>query len=167
MANRAAAFHQRSSLCVKENTNTHGEFRRTVHRQRLLGRVRRRARRNHNTPAPALPPHIARRQLHHVEHPAVIDLEDTILWLEQLAGVIEPVREVVLLLGDARVGDGDVDAAGALKGGLEVWPARCVARDEGGARRGAAVFGRWGSQVEDEGFGALGGEDLDGGEPDA
>lgn len=136
-----------------------------IHRQRLLGRVRRRARRNHYTPAPPLPPHIARRQLDHVQHPAIIDLDDVVLGLEQLAGFIESIFKVVLLLGHARISNGDVDAAGLLEGGFQILPACCVAFDEGGAWRGA--FFRQRVEVEDECFGAFGGENLDGRKADA
>lgn len=153
------AAHQRPRV------NTHGEFCRTIHRQRLLGRVRRRARRNHCTPAPPLPPHIAHRQLDHVQHPAIIDLDDVVLGLEQLAGFIESIFKVVLLLGHARISNGDVDAAGLLECGFQILPACCVAFDEGGAWRGA--FFRRRVEVEDECFGAFGGEDLDGRKADA
>ena len=145
-------------------SNTHRKFRRTINRQGLLGRISRCARSNHYTSAFPLLPHIAGRQFDEIQHAAVIDVDDVVFWLEQLASFIESVFEIIVFFRDARIGDRDIDGAGLLERGFEILPGCCIAFDECGV--GTWVF-RGRREIEDEGFGALGDEDLDRCKPDA
>ena len=62
------------------------------------------------------------------------------------------------------ISDCDVDVAGLLERGFEILPRCCITFDKSGAG-GRAVRGR--CEVKDEGFGAFGGENLDGCKADA
>ena len=128
-------------------------FRRTIDRQRLLGGISRRARSNHNASALALSPHTAGRQLDEIQHAAVVDLDNIVLWLEQLASFIKSVFEIIVFFRDARIGDRDIDGAGLLERGFAILPGCCVTSDEGGV---GSYVSRGRREVEDEGFGALG-----------
>ncbi|KAL8826316.1 MAG: hypothetical protein Q9191_003867, partial [Dirinaria sp. TL-2023a] len=105
----------------------------------LLGRIRRRARRDHDAASLAVVPrpHAADRQLDEHDHALEIDVHDAEARLQQLpALLVVPVLEIRLVLGHARVGDGDVHAApGSREGGFQVRPARRIALDEGAVVR--------------------------------
>jgi hypothetical protein len=145
-------------------TDTYRKLRRAIDGQRLLGRVGRRTSRNHDAPACPLTSHVADRQLDEIQHAAVVDVEDLGRRLEQLAGIAAPVFEVVVLFRHACVGDGDVDMPRLLVGRLKVRPRRRITPDEDGAGGDTLVGGR---EVEEEGSGAFGDQDLGGGKTDA
>lgn len=130
----------------------------------MLRRISRRARRNHNTPSAPLPSQTAQADLDEVDHSAVIHINDPVLWFLEIAIGVKSISEVVRFLADAGVGDADIDVAGGLEGAEQLRPRGDVGFEEGGVGREGFVGG---AEVEDVDCGAVGGEDLDGGETDA
>ena len=99
----------------------------------MLGRVRRRARRNHNAPRLSIPLHVTHRQLDKIQHATVVDIDNAIVGLEQLASFINFVFKVTMRFRYARIGNCDVDMAGLFEGGFQILPACCVTLDKRGA----------------------------------
>lgn len=101
---------------------------------------------------------MAYRQLDKIQHGPIIDLNDIIFRLNQLASFIERILKIIMLFRHACIGDGDINVAGFPECVLEVLPGCYVAFDKGCAG-GYAVFR--GFEVKNESFGALGHENLD------
>ena len=144
------------------NSNTHCKFRRTVNRQRLLGRISGRARSNYDTSALTRSPHIANRQLDKIQYAAIINIDYIVTWLQQLASLIESIFKIIVFFRDACVGDRDVDGADLLERSFEILPGCSVTFDKGGV-----YVSRRRYKIEDKDFSAFSDEDLDRCEPDA
>lgn len=88
-----------------------GSFARTVQRQTMLRRKTSSASDHDDTPALALLSHSAHGNLAEVDAALEVDVEDILLWKLEIAVVVEGIVEVVRILADAAVDDGDVYSA--------------------------------------------------------